>query len=57
MLISEDLEEILALSDRIAVMYEGEVVGIVPTCDADEEQLGLMMSGSLKEGPNVIAES
>jgi ABC-type uncharacterized transport system ATPase subunit len=57
MLISEDLEEILALSDRIAVMYEGEVVGIVPTCDADEEHLGLMMSGALKEKPNVTVEA
>ncbi|MFC2031645.1 ABC transporter ATP-binding protein, partial [Chloroflexota bacterium] len=57
MLISEDLEEILALSDRIAVMYEGEIVGIVPTRDADEEHLGLMMSGSLKERPDVAAET
>ena len=55
MLISEDLDEILALSDRIAVMYEGEIAGIVPTCDVDEERLGLMMSGSLRERPNVAA--
>jgi simple sugar transport system ATP-binding protein len=30
LLISEDLDEVLALADRIAIMYEGEIVGIVP---------------------------
>ncbi|MCD6290140.1 MAG: ABC transporter ATP-binding protein [Anaerolineae bacterium] len=46
LLISEDLEELLALSDRIAVMYEGEVLGIVPAEEADVESIGLMMAGS-----------
>jgi general nucleoside transport system ATP-binding protein len=50
LLISEDLDEIMALSDRIAVMYEGEVVGVLPVGEADIERLGLMMSGVLKEG-------
>ena len=45
LLISEDLDEIQALSDRIAVMYEGEVVGIVPADQAEAEALGLMMAG------------
>jgi len=45
LLISEDLDEILALSDRIAVLYEGEVVGIVKRDEADVETLGLMMAG------------
>jgi simple sugar transport system ATP-binding protein len=45
LLVSEDLDEILALSDRIAVMYEGRIVGIVPSADADRERLGLMMTG------------
>ncbi len=45
LLISEDLDEILALSDRIAVMYEGAIVGIVNREDADMETLGLMMAG------------
>ena len=44
LLISEDLDEILELSDRIAVIYEGEIMGIVPP-DVDIEQLGLLMSG------------
>jgi simple sugar transport system ATP-binding protein len=46
LLISEDLDEIMALSDRIAVLYEGEVVGIVPRETADVEHLGLMMAGA-----------
>ncbi len=49
MLISEDLDEILALSDRIAVMYEGEVVGILNASEATPERLGLLMSGAVKE--------
>ncbi len=49
LLISEDLDEILALSDRIAVIYEGEIVGLLPAQEADVERLGLMMAGALKE--------
>ncbi|MAS34531.1 MAG: heme ABC transporter ATP-binding protein [Anaerolineaceae bacterium] len=45
LLISEDLDEILALSDRIAVLYEGRVVDIVDRENADVEMLGLMMAG------------
>lgn len=46
LLISEDLEELLAVSDRIAVMFEGEIMGIVPADGADVEALGLMMAGA-----------
>lgn len=49
MLISEDLDEILSLSDRIAVIYEGEIVGTINAQDATPEKLGLMMSGALRE--------
>ncbi len=45
LLISEDLDEILALSDRIAVMFEGKIVGIMARADAKAEQLGLLMAG------------
>jgi simple sugar transport system ATP-binding protein len=45
LLISEDLDEILALADRIAVIYEGQIVGEVPRAQATPEQLGLMMAG------------
>jgi len=49
LLISEDLDEILSLSDRIAVMYEGEVVGLLQAHEATPERLGLLMSGAVKE--------
>ena len=44
-MISEDLDEIRALSDRIAVIYEGKIMGIVDGEDATLERLGLMMAG------------
>ena len=45
LLISEDLDEICSLSDRIAVMYEGHIVGVVERDQAAVEQIGLMMAG------------
>jgi simple sugar transport system ATP-binding protein len=45
MLISEDLDEILALSDRIAVIYEGQIMDIIPRDEATPEKLGLLMAG------------
>ncbi len=45
LLISEDLDEILALSDRIAVIYEGQIMDIVPRDEATPEKLGLLMAG------------
>jgi len=45
LLISEDLDEILLLADRIAVIYEGRIVGVVPRSTADVQHLGLMMAG------------
>lgn len=50
LLISEDLEEVMSLSDMIAVMYEGEIMGIVPAEKADLEEIGLMMAGQLRKG-------
>ncbi len=44
LLVSTELEEIYALSDRIAVMYEGEIMGIV-TPDIPIDKIGLMMAG------------
>jgi simple sugar transport system ATP-binding protein len=49
LLISEDLEEIMALSDRIAVLFEGEVVGIVKPQETTPEQIGLLMAGAHRE--------
>ena len=43
--ISDDLDEVLLMSDRIAVMYEGKIMGIFDRADADREAIGLMMGG------------
>ena len=49
LLISEDLDEVLALSDRIAVLYEGQIMGVVDRQDTNAEALGLMMAGVRQE--------
>jgi len=49
LLISEDLDEILELSDRIAVMCEGRIVGIVQRGEATPEEIGLLMAGVVKD--------
>lgn len=48
-LFSLELDEILNLSDRIAVMYEGEIAGIVNADETNENELGLMMAGGGKK--------
>ncbi len=45
LLVSEDLDEILTLSDRVAVLFRGEIVGIVPAEEATAERIGLLMMG------------
>ena len=45
LLISDDLDEIFALSDRIIVLYEGKIMGEAPGATASREQIGLWMSG------------
>ena len=45
LMISEDLDEVMALSDRIAVMFEGEIMGIVDPNEATREEIGLLMTG------------
>ena len=44
-LISTDLDEIEVLSDRIAVLYRGEIVDVVTAADTDRRTIGLMMTG------------
>jgi simple sugar transport system ATP-binding protein len=44
LLVSSELDEVIALADRIAVIYQGEIVGVV-TPDVSREKLGLMMAG------------
>ena len=48
LIVSTELDEITALADRIAVMYRGRIVGIVPP-DTSNEELGLLMAGSSAE--------
>lgn len=45
LLISEDLEELISLSDRIAVIFEGKITGTLPARNATIEKLGLLMTG------------
>ena len=44
-LISEELDELLALADRIAVIYEGLIMGTFDVQDADVHEIGLLMTG------------
>ncbi len=46
LLVSEELDEITSLSDRIAVIYEGRIMGTLPSRDSDVEKIGLMMAGT-----------
>ena len=46
LLISTELDEILTLSDRIAVMYEGQIVDVMDAKDVDVNKIGLVMAGS-----------
>lgn len=45
LLISEDLDELFSLSDRIAVLYRGKIVHIAPTCELSLREVGRMMMG------------
>ncbi len=57
LLVSPELDEVMGLSDRIAVMYEGQIMGILPAEQATREEIGLLMAGVRKEvaGANVVA--
>ena len=46
LLVSTELDEVMKLSDRIAVMFEGKIMGIVEPKDIDTEKMGLMMGGT-----------
>jgi simple sugar transport system ATP-binding protein len=45
LLVSAELDEILSLSDQIAVMYQGQIIAALPAAGATREQLGLLMAG------------
>lgn len=49
LLVSLELDEVMALSDRIAVIYDGEIVGVLDAKDATENDLGILMAGGTLE--------
>jgi simple sugar transport system ATP-binding protein len=53
LLASTELDEILQLADRIAVMYRGKIIDILPGEEATKEQLGLLMAGITQERASV----
>ncbi len=62
LLVSPELDEIIALSDRIAVMYKGQIVGILPAARINKAYLGLLMAGvkpseALETTPATIQET
>lgn len=56
LLVSLELDQVLGLSDRILVMYEGEIVGEFDSKNVTREQLGLYMSGTKRDTVNAIKE-
>jgi simple sugar transport system ATP-binding protein len=49
LLVSTELDEIMELSDRIAVMYRGEIVAVLDAKEVTKEQIGLLMAGVQSE--------
>jgi simple sugar transport system ATP-binding protein len=54
-IVSTELDEVLALADRIAVMYRGKIIGILPA-GASRDEVGLMMAGVAPEQAHAEAE-
>ncbi len=52
LLVSAELGEVMSLSDRIAVVYEGEIVGVIDANEATEAHLGLWMAGVANDQAN-----
>ena len=51
LLVSSELDEVLSLSDRVAVMFEGQIIDILPIEEADKDTVGLRMAGVREEVP------
>jgi ABC-type uncharacterized transport system ATPase subunit len=49
LLVSAELTEILALADRVLVMFDGRILAELPAAEADEETLGLLMAGRVRD--------
>lgn len=56
LLVSVELDEIFSLSDRIAVMFEGRIMGILSRAEATEQDVGLLMAGGSLEGDETARE-
>ena len=57
LLVSSELDEVLSLADRVAVMFEGEIIDILPIEAADRDTVGLRMAGVRDEGAVASASS
>ncbi len=55
LLVSSELDEIISLADRVAVIYEGQIVATLPAVDATKERLGLLMAGVREEQGALVA--
>jgi simple sugar transport system ATP-binding protein len=49
LLVSTELDEIMALGDRIAVMYQGKIIGILDRSEATRDEVGLLMAGRTRD--------
>ena len=56
LLVSSELDEVLSLADRVAVMFEGEIIDILPIAEADRDTVGLRMAG-VREGAQLAGEA
>jgi len=45
LLVSEELDELLGIADRVAVLFQGRIMGVFPTAEAEPERIGLLMGG------------
>jgi general nucleoside transport system ATP-binding protein len=56
LVVSTELDEVLALGDRIAVMYRGQVVDVLDRSDASRDRVGCLMAGALEEAATLLPE-
>ena len=54
LLVSSELDEVLSLADRVAVMFEGEIIDILPIEEADRNTVGLRMAGVRPDNPRGV---
>ena len=54
LLVSPELDEVMSLSHRIAVMFEGKIIAILPAAEATRERLGLLMAGIQEQEPEPV---